>query len=33
LILVFGTMYLNDRRKGGYRAERLEQRRETVSAR
>jgi fucose permease len=33
LILVFGTMYLNDRRKGGYRAERLEHRRETVSAR
>jgi hypothetical protein len=33
MILVFGTMYLNDRRRGGYRAERLEHRRETVSAR
>jgi hypothetical protein len=33
LILVFGTMYLNDRRRGGYRAVRLEHRRETVSTR
>ena len=24
LIVVFGTMYLNDRRRGGYRAERLQ---------
>jgi hypothetical protein len=32
LIAVFGTMYVNDRRKGGYRAVRLERARETVSA-
>jgi hypothetical protein len=24
LVAVFGTMYLNDRRRGGYRAERLQ---------
>ena len=26
LVAVFGTMYLNDRRRGGYRAERLRHR-------
>jgi len=30
LFLVWGMMYLHDRRRGGYRAERLEHRRETV---
>jgi hypothetical protein len=30
LVIVWGMMYLNDRRRGGYRAERLEHRRETV---
>lgn len=32
LIVVWGVMYANDRRRGGYRAQRLEHRRETVSA-
>ncbi|MGH7500479.1 MAG: MFS transporter [Longimicrobiales bacterium] len=32
LITVFGAMYLNDRRRGGYRAVRLEHVRETVPA-
>jgi fucose permease len=32
LIVVFGTMFVNDRRRGGYRAVRLERARETVSA-
>ena len=33
MVLVFGSLYLADRRRGGYRAERLERRRETVSSR
>jgi fucose permease len=32
LIAVFGALYLNDRRRGGYRAERLERQRATASA-